>query len=227
MDETPRARTFHMESPCGPAWDFLPGQFVQLRLPEDPKTIRAYSLTSSPLEPGRLEITLEKAGPFTERLFELKPGNDLQVRGPFGKFIYRESAAHAVLLAGGSGVTPFRSFVRYVRDKGLPNRLTLVYSIYTPSDIIFRKEFEELCRTNHNFKVFYTVTRPQTMAPGETWNGPTGRITLPYLKGLISDFDGAAYYICGSTRFIHDVAHLLRGAGILDHQIIYEKWGDF
>ena len=120
-DEARGAKTLQLSAPRG--FDFVPGQWVMLHFPGgDPKDRRAYSLASSPTQKGSIELTVGLAGDFTTRLFSLKEGDKLMVRGPFGKWLFDESAARSVLVSEGTGVTPFRSMCRYAIERGLGGR---------------------------------------------------------------------------------------------------------
>lgn len=226
VDETPDIRTFRLTLPPDADFDFLPGQFVMLSFPDEPKHARAYSLASSPLERGAFEITLNRVAKFTSRMFELRGGETLVARGPYGKWVYADDIAHAVLISGGTGVTPFRSMARYVLQKGLPNRLTLIGSSRTPSDWIYRRELEDLAR-RPRFKVVHTVTRPGLMRPGEDWDGPTGRITLELIRASVPDFSEAVYFLCGPNHLVEDLSRDLAAGGVAPGHIRREKWGDY
>ena len=150
VQETPDTRTFRLEPPPSFDPDWKPGQFITVNLPEDPKTRRAYSLSSSPLDGPFLEITIKHMGGFGAHVYEVaKEGTVLQVIAPRGKFMLPANPEIPVMLiSGGSGVTPYRSMMRYLIQRKLPTRVMNLYSVRIPADIIFRDEFEALCRVN-------------------------------------------------------------------------------
>lgn len=224
--ETPEVHTFRLRFAPGTDFNFIPGQFVMLNFPDDPKTTRAYSISSSPLEKGYVDVTLNKVAKLTTRLFELKGGEKLVARGPFGKWIYTDDIAHAVLISGGAGITPFRCIARYVLGKKLPNKLTVMHSSRTPDDIIYYKEWEELA-AHPNIRIYHTITRPHLMKPGQVWDGPTGRITIETLQREIVDFFQATYYMCGPNQLIESLSKALEEKGVDRSRIRYEKWGKF
>lgn len=224
--ETPGVHTFRLRFAAGTDFNFIPGQFLMLSFPEDPKTTRAYSISSSPLEKGYVDVTLNKVAKFSSRLFKLKGGENLTAKGPFGKWTYTDDVAHAVLISGGAGITPFRCIARYVVGKKLPNRLTVMHSSRTPDDIIYRRQWDELAG-HPNIRVYHTITRPHLMRPGEAWDGPTGRITIETLQREIEDFFEAAYYLCGPNQLIESLSKALEEKGVDKSRIRYEKWGKF
>lgn len=225
-EETPEVKTFRLAFPKATEFTFVPGMFVMLSFPDSPKLTRAYSMASSPLEKGYVEISLNKVAEFTARLFDLKGGETLVAKGPYGKWLYSDDLHHVVLISGGTGITPFRSISRYVIQKGLPNRVTILYSSRTPSDIIYRKELEEFAR-HPNFVVVTTVTRPHLLKSGERWDGPTGRINLKMIHEAVPDFPKAHYYMCGPNSLVENISSALETEGIPKDQIRYEKWGEY
>src|SRR5690606_905854 len=114
-----------------------------------PKLRRSYSIASAPHEVGQgfIETTIRRVdgGKFTPVLFdEAKVGGIAHIRGPFGHWVYDDAIEHAVLISGGTGIAPFRGFARHVIGRELPGKLTVMYSSRTPSDIIYRREWEDL-----------------------------------------------------------------------------------
>jgi ferredoxin-NADP reductase len=168
-DEAAGARTFRFASPAGFA--FVPGQFLMFHFENDPKTRRAYSLCSSPAGAAAwFEVTVGMVGPFSDRLGALAPGGEhgLVARGPFGKWIYDGSAAHAVLVSGGTGVTPFRAMCLQKSDRGPAGRITLCCSAKSPELLIYRDEFESWRKAG------IAVLPRVTGAPSSGWTGLTG-----------------------------------------------------
>lgn len=222
-DECAGVKTFRLEVPR--SFSFIPGMWVMLRFPDGPNHARAYSIASSPCEKGCVEISLNKVGPLTARLFELKRGETLDLKGPYGKWLFNDEAEHAVLISGGTALAPFRSMCRYALDKRLPNRLTLLYSAKTPSDILYRRELEGFAKAG--IKVYVTITRPQAMDSGEAWGGPTGRLGPEVIEREVPGFLEAWYFVCGPTTLVKDITEALRQKGIPRARIRSEKWGDY
>ena len=110
-----------------------------------------------------------------------KVGDKLFVIPPVGKFLpVYEPNKHLVCIAGGSGVTPFRGFVREATRRKLDTKITVLYSVRTTRSIIFQQEFHQLEMENPNFRFYVTCTRLDANDP---WQGRRGRITPGMREG--------------------------------------------
>ena len=222
-DEAAGVRTFRFASP--PGFSFTPGQFVMFHFRDDPKTWRAYSLCSSPdSAPGWFEVTVGMVGAFSDRLGALTPGGEhgLVARGPFGKWIYDGSDAHAVLVAGGTGVTPFRAMCLLKCDRALRGRLTVCCSAPAPERLVYRAEFETWRKGG--VTVLPRVTRPDAAAP---WEGLTGRWTAAEVRKAAGEDPQATYYLCGPNKMVQQLREDLQNAGVPPEKVRTEKWGDY
>ena len=141
--ELPDTKTIRLQWPDGHAPDFLTGQFITLYWPDTPGYKRAYSLSSCALDRGSYEVTVKREGKMGTRVVDwAKPGDKLFVLPPAGKFLpVFEPQKHLICIAGGSGVTPFRGFVREATRRELETKITVLYSVRTTNDIIFQREF--------------------------------------------------------------------------------------
>src|SRR3989338_7716344 len=160
IDETPSVKAFRVELPNNSGIDFYPGQFFMVSFVDDPeiKTARAYSIASSPMQKDYLEIALNKVAAFTEKMFQLKGGDLLKFKGPYGKFYFNEEMKNnLVLIAGGTGITPLMAIIRYCNDKKLSNKIKFFYSVRSPDEIIYRKELEKIKSANENFDYVVTI----------------------------------------------------------------------
>jgi ferredoxin-NADP reductase len=143
---------------------------------------------------------------------------------PTGVFLpVYEPGKHLICMAGGSGVTPFRGFVREAQQRQLTTRITVMYSVRTPDEIIFRKDFEALAAAYPQFKFLVTCTRA---AENDGWTGRRGRITLDWLKEQIGDLAHAVFYACGSNEMVDGLKSMvLNDLKAEKHQMKTEKWG--
>lgn len=217
--ETPSVKTLRLRLPEGVPFSFLPGQWIQLHFPGESHDKRAYSIASSPLDRGAIEITFANAGKFTARLFETKPGDRFVVEGPYGRWTYAGDAAHAVVVTAGTGIAPVRSMARLVIDKPLDKLLSIFYSSKTEQDIVYRSEIEEWSR-HPNIRVHATLTRG-------SWTGPTGRLNLKTIAQAIGDLREPVYYLCGPNSLVEAIFRALLDAQIPRERIHREKWGEF
>jgi ferredoxin-NADP reductase len=224
VDETHDVRTFTLEWPQGVDYKFITGQFITVWFPHDPAIKRAYSLSSCELDRGFFDITVKKAGNFGTRLWtELKVGMKLMVIEPVGKFnLPADPTRDVIMIAGGSGITPFRGFVRHATKLQPQTRLVVIYSARVPSDIIFNDEFRKLEAVNPNFTFVVTCTRVQ---PEHHWTGRTGRVSEALLREFTRNLQTTEYYTCGPTELVEAIEQTLLAAGTPKAQVHAEKWG--
>ena len=222
-DEAPGVRTFRFASPEGFA--FVPGQFALFHFEDDPKTWRAYSICSSPARAASFfEVTVGMVGPFSDRLGALTPGGEhgLAVRGAFGKWVYDGSVSHAVLVSGGTGITPFRAACAMKQDGGRAGRLTVCYSAKTPDDLVFKREYPAWKAAG--IAVHPRVTRPQDART--PWDGLVGRWTPGALLKAAND-SAAVYYLCGPNKMVQELRDGLVAEGVPAANVRTERWGDY
>ena len=204
---------------------FKTGQFITLYWPDSPKYKRAYSLSSCALDQGYFEVTVKRDGKMGTRIVDwAKEGDSLYVIPPTGRFLpVYEPEKHLICIAGGSGVTPFRGFAREATRRGLPTRLTVLYSVRTTRDIIFDTEFRELESQNPHFKFRVTCTR---LSEEDPWSGRRGRIDTPWIREQVTDLPNSVFYACGPTALVEGTERLvIDEMGLSRDQIRLEKWG--
>lgn len=223
--ELPDTKTLRLKWPEGYDAEFKTGQFITLFWPDTPTYKRAYSLSSCALDRGFFEVTVKRDGKMGTRLVDwAKVGDRLFVIPPTGKFLpVYEPDKHLICIAGGSGVTPFRGFVREATRRHLETKITILYSVRTTNDIIFDQEFRELEQENPNFDFYVTCTR---LAPEDAWTGRRGRITPPWVKEHIHDLPNTSFYACGPNELVEFAEDLvLHGLAVPKAQMKTEKWG--
>ena len=210
---------------------YLPGQYFYYTFPElkypDPRgATRHFTLSSSPTEGNELRLTTrirEESG-FKKTLDDLKIGSVIEGEGPNGTFILdeNEKGTH-VLIAGGIGVTPFRSFIKYNIDQKLTDiKLHLIYSNSLPTEIAFRGELETWSKQNNNIKVFMTVTKPEESK--EKWSGLKGRIDESMISRLTSHLSRPTYWLCGPPPMVSAIEIVLGKMGVTADKLRSEKF---
>jgi ferredoxin-NADP reductase len=224
--ELPDTKTLLIKWPDGYESDFRTGQFITLWWPDTPNYKRAYSLSSCALDRGFFEVTVKRDGKMGTRIVDWAKANDkIGVLPPAGKFLpVYEPDKHLVCVAGGSGVTPFRGFVREATRRKLETKVTILYSVRTTNDIIFNEEFRALERENPHFKFLVTCTR---LGEGDPWIGRRGRITPEWVKEVAGgDVTNTMFYACGPNALVEAAEHLvLHELGLPKEQLRLEKWG--
>lgn len=207
------------------AADFKTGQFITVFWPDSPTYKRAYSVCSSALDQGCFEIGVKRDGKMGTRIVDwAKAGDKLGVIAPVGKFLpVLEPGKHLICIAGGSGVTPFRGFVREATALKLDTKITVLYSVRSTNDIIFKNEFLRLEDANPHFKFKVTCTR---LEAGDPWVGRRGRLDSAWIKEQLVDLPNTVFYACGPTALVESVEKMvLTELGAHKEQIKLEKWG--
>jgi ferredoxin-NADP reductase len=205
-DETPNARSFRLApdplagtTRCAV---FRAGQYLSLKVAVDGIHItRPYSICSSPdnaVNDRFYEITIRRkeGGFLTELIWNTwGKGTKIQASAPCGFFYYEplRDSADIVGLAGGSGITPFRSLMRDLAANHPDARLTLIYGVRNAQEKMFHQEFQELeNETVGRIKAYFVASEP-----GPGWDGPTGFLTAELISSLAGPPAGKTFFICG------------------------------
>jgi ferredoxin-NADP reductase len=225
IDETPDVRSIELEPP---AWGgHRAGQHVDVRLTAEDgyQAQRSYSIASAP-EDERLVLTVERLadGEVSPYLVgELRPGDELEFRGPVGGyFVWEEALGGPLLLvAGGSGVVPLRAMLRHHRAVGSTVPVRLLYSARTLDDVIYRDELTQFT-DDDGVEVHFTLTR----TPPEGWRGYRRRVDPELLEEVSwPPSERPLVYVCGATAFVEAAASALVGLGHEPARIRTERFG--
>ncbi len=220
VEIAPEVRHFVFEVPEMETFAFAPGQWVSLSaVPEGHEITRAYSIASEPSRSNRFELCLNRVaeGACSPHLFELHPGDSVDVRGPMGDFVLRDSPRETILIATGTGVAPFRSMLRArLNEDSLP--FTLVLGVRYERDLLYRQEFENMARQYSRFRFLPTLTRPE---PG--WTGHTGRVQT-HLSEVLGERRDLDVFLCGMRAMVDDLRRILKEMGFDRKQIRYERY---
>lgn len=224
--ELPDTKTLRLKWPADYGIEFKTGQFITVFWPDSLKYKRAYSLSSCMLDEGHFEVTVKRDGKMGTRIVDwAAAGQTLNVIEPAGRFlpVFDPPGKHLICIAGGSGVTPFRGFVREATRLNHDTRITVLYSVRTTDDIIFEEEFRELEKENPRFKFLVTCTR---LAEEDPWTGRRGRINSDWVKEQVDSLDDTVFYACGPTPLVEGTERLVRDdLGVGKEQMKLEKWG--
>lgn len=204
--ETHDTKTFRLSNANAQAFAYLPGQYITLTVGISGQTYqRSYSLASSPSRPGIIDITVKRAanGGIVSNWLndQLKVGDTLALKGPFGKFSCAKNHPDKLLfLAAGSGIVPIMSMLRWLADTEAHADVILLASFRTYRDIIYREELSLLARRHHNLKLLVTLTQ-NPPASGQ-WRGLSGHIQQNMLAKQVPGLAERMVYLCGPTAFI-------------------------
>jgi ferredoxin-NADP reductase len=223
--ETPTVKSFLFDL-GGQPFTFLPGQWVDFYIDLGYKTeVGGFSITSSPLQRGTFELAVKMQAHGVPSVYlneTAKVGDTFIVDGGFGTFYYdeqRDKGAPLLLVAGGIGITPMMSILRYLNEAHPEVEVTLLFSATTAEELVFREELEAMASRNPRIRVVFTVTRHHD----EPWEGRVGRITLALLKEHLPQ-PGAWCFICGPPAMLDEVPPLLAQLGVDPSHIRMERW---
>lgn len=220
---------FYFEKPEG--FEFRAGQFVNYTLIDPPETDaegnrRSFSIASAPSEEDLLVATRMRDTAFKRVLKAMPPGTVVKIDGSFGSLTLQADAVRpAAFLAGGIGITPFRSMVVEATRKKLPHRLFLFYSNRRPEDAAFLRELQEIERQNPNYKFIPTMT--QMDKAQRVWRGESGFINPQMLSKYLSDLATPIYYSAGPPAMVTAMREMLLHAGISEDNTRTEDFAGY
>lgn len=209
--------------------DFRPGQYFWVELLDSPYEDerglrRHFSVVTSPTERGVLGVcTRLRDTAFKKTLAELKVGDEVEVEPPKGDYALPEDTSpHYVFIAGGIGITVFRSMLRYIADTGEPYRVTLVYSNRDRAGTAFLDELQELEKAIPGFRLVLTMTED------DGWEGES-RFVSPemlrdHLEGELADH---TYLVAGPPPMVEAVVGQLAEAGVPEEQVLPDRFSGY
>ncbi|MFT5421276.1 MAG: ferredoxin-NADP reductase [Candidatus Endobugula sp.] len=194
---------------------FSAGQFITLSLPTDKGSIqRSYTLSSSPKNNSTFSITVRKVpnGKGSHWLHQhLQPGTKIEFNGPYGRFVPDEfEQKKLLLLAAGSGITPFLSTFRGWRDRGISVDALLIFSVRNPGQIIEYQELKSLC---YSIKGLSIIFMPENVEQ-QSWYGIRGRLDALWLPSLCRDITKREIFTCGPTPYMQTIKQYLQDTDI-------------
>jgi ferredoxin-NADP reductase len=214
--ETPHVKSFRIALPM---WmEHLPGQHYDVRLtaPDGYQAQRSYSIASSPLDVGEIELTIDRladgeVSPYFHDVVD--EGDQVEVRGPFTSYFVWRGERPVLLLGGGSGVVPLMSMLRH-RRRVMPDLpMRLIYSVRHAEDVIYADELGD--------DAILTFTRDTP----DGWTGHVGHIDPSLIADASSGLLPGTAFVCGGTGFVEAAADLLLGAGFNEEEIRTERFG--
>lgn len=186
-------------------FSFYPGQYLDVELIND---TRAFTISSSPTE-NFLMITLKKGiSKFKKFMEKLKIGDTISTSHPAGTFTLDETSP-AIFLAGGIGITPFRSIIKYVLDKKLSTPIVLIYS--SNDDFAFKDELDLCQKKLPNLTIYYLDTSKSDRL-----------IKLP-----TTSYQLLIYYLAGAPKMVDDFASMLLDLGVDEVNIRYDRFDGY
>lgn len=199
------------EKPRG--FNFYAGQYLDITLKtDDPFKSREFTIASSPTEDFLMITTKKGASGFKKTLEKLKVSDFVEITHPAGTFTLDETEP-AVFMAGGIGITPFRSILKYILDNKLTTPVILIYS-NSDENFLFKNGLELWQKQLPNLTIHYLITSRE------------GRLNLTKLKSLLltTNYHLPIYYLAGRTSFVDDMEKILLGLGVDPINIRYDRF---
>jgi ferredoxin-NADP reductase len=166
-----------------------------------------------------VSISVKSVGDFTATVRHTKTTDGAYIDAPYGVFSYLyHDALNLVLIAGGIGITPFMSTLRYMRDKGIRRNVLLIWGNKTEADIAFRGELEELVAAMPTVRIVHVMSRQQD------WPGERGYVDTPLLARYLADVDDPQVFLCGPPVMTGKVIPCLLELGIPKRRIHDERF---
>ena len=199
---------------------------------------RAYSMANYPGEKGIIKLNVRIASPppgetaaippgqVSSYVFNLQPGDDVTIAGPFGEFFMDDSDSEVMLIGGGAGMAPLRSHIfDLFKGKQTTRRVSFWYGGRSLQEVFYREEFEALAGEFNNFTFHLALSDPQ---PEDKWTGLTGYIHLVALERYLKDHpcpEDINYYLCGPPMMNKAIFEMLEDLGVEKENIHFDDFG--
>ena len=202
---------------------FEPGQYMEFTLahpkPDSRGNRRYFTLASSPTEES-LHLGVRfyaNSSSFKRTLYRIDGRTKIiagQIAGDFT--LPRDPRQKLVFIAGGIGITPFRSMLKYLLDKNQRRDIALFYANKTADEIAYKDILSE-AQTKLGIKVFYTLTNTQVIP--RNWRGLVGRIDERMIQQAVPDYQERTFYLSGPLDMVRAYEHILKNMGVKRDQI--------
>jgi Na+-transporting NADH:ubiquinone oxidoreductase subunit F len=199
---------------------------------------RAYSMANHPQEKGMIKLNVRIATPppgappevppgqVSSYIFNLKPGDEVTISGPYGEFFIQETAAEMLYIGGGAGMAPLRSHIfELLKNRDSPRRISYWYGGRSRREIFYDDEFEELEKEHDNFSFHLALSSP---LPEDDWRGSTGFIHQVLLDEYLANHpapEDVEYYMCGPPMMVSAVQEMLDDLGVEAENIHFDDFG--
>ncbi|KTD14432.1 ferredoxin--NADP reductase [Legionella israelensis] len=225
---SPKVKHFIFKCEHSPPFHYLPGQFITVHFEKEGKVLRrSYSVANPPEQNNRIEFAAGyvEHGPGTELLFNLKPGDNIQINGPFGRLICKEeSPKRYIFVATSTGVTPYRAMIPELK-KRLENsnlKIVILEGVQKREDLLYGEEFKTFARQYPEqviFRPYLSRESANHLLEGEY----SGYVQLAFPELNLRP-ENDMIYLCGNPAMIDDAFEYLKEQGFTTQQIIREKY---
>jgi cytochrome-b5 reductase len=218
--DTHDTRTIRFELPADATLDMLPGDFLYVHATINGKTVkRPYTPSSLVGVTGFFDLTVKRygAGSVSKYLHDQRVGDMVMMSGPNTGGHWVDGMAKRVgFVAGGTGITPMISIIRWILTTKVDAELFLIFANKTESDIIFRQEWERKARDYPNFHCHLVLEQPP-----HAWTGSKGRVTPDILRRhLPAPAPDTCIFLCGPPQMVDTLETTLKELGYPEQAVI-------
>lgn len=199
----------------GKDFNFIAGQYIRISVPKllypDPKGMsRLFSIASSPKEKNKLSIAFRDSGSgFKRTLMKLPLGSLVDIEGPFGYFtLPKDASKPLVFIAGGIGITPFLSMIRFVNEEKLNYSIILLYANRNKESAAYLGELEAMAKQSPRFIL----------------KNKFGLLDNEFIKQSVKNIDESLWYIVGPPLMVAEAKNILLRLGVNEYQIYFEEF---
>jgi glycine betaine catabolism B len=200
---------------------FMPGQYLEWTLPHEKQDQRGmrrfFTIASAPNEKQiKIGVRINNhSSAFKKALLGLNKDEKIYASGPLGDFTLENTKQKLVFIAGGIGITPFISMLKYLIHKNQKIDITLFYCSSDASEFVYKDVLSSAKKAG--LKIFYVLTNPKKVP--SNWNGVKGRLTRDIIKNKVGDYDKREFYLSGPSKMVDSYKKLLKETGISDSRI--------
>ncbi len=219
----PNIYDFFFVSQLSSPFAFAPGQFMEWTLGHSDADRRGnrryFTLASAPTEHHlRLGVKFySSSSTYKKAMLAMKKGDEIVAAQLGGEFVLPEDPEQGcVFMAGGIGITPFRSMIKYLLDTGQKRPITLFYANKKGDEIVYQDIFDRAER-ELGIKTIYTVTETRNLP--RSWKGEIGHINSQLIKANAAQYEDCVYYLSGSRETVNSFKSLLKELGIRNSRI--------
>jgi len=177
-----------------------------------------FTISSSPTR-DELSISVKSVGDFTSTIRDTKTSDVAYIDKPYGVFSFlNHDTKNLVFIAGGIGITPFISMLRYIYDKRLERNVILIWGNKTSKDVAFGDELEKMSSEMPSLKVIHV------MSGQDDWQGEKGYVDAEKVKKYVTDLGNTQFFVCGPPVMMSKIVKMLKGLDVPGNRIHYERF---
>ena len=229
-------KDFEIEDEYREEWDKFDMWRYVSKVEED--VTRAYSMANYPEEKGTILLNVRIASPpprspegtppgkMSSYIFNLKPGDEVTISGPYGEFFAKETDAEMMFIGGGAGMAPMRSHIfDQLKRLDSKRKITYWYGARSLREAFYQDEFDELAAKHDNFDWHLALSEP---LPEDNWTGMTGFIHQVVFDNYLKDHpapEDIEYYLCGPPLMLQACMNMFEDLGVEEENIAFDDFG--